>query len=283
MIDFSIFLGTEQATDPLGSVIININSTGTPNYQWVNSNEINSYGPPDITKQLNTVIPFKDTVAQKIKFIHQIPEKTNQLITVGDLACYTGNVLSCSKKGPYNIRNQKYYIDFMFMYFVNTGTENIYSPVFSVDNSRCDSNYGIILGVPKVPPGTKAEANAMETFPLLVSNPEYTNDLSTVNDDIIYKFTALNDAGTANREGNLQIDSIVNMVDVLINDLNNDRGQQPVIAVNNTNNPFTLTPGGANFTTVPTSFYPFILLRYVSENAPSKRVNINFSFAPIVG
>lgn len=277
MIDYAIHTGTQDVIDPMGSAIINVNATGTPNYQWVNVNRIKAYGTPAQTR-LQTYLPFTNTVSYRIKDLHNIPAYNTPTSFVGDAVCFNSGPAACSGRGPFYINSQKYYIDFIFLYFVNTGTEPLYSPVFSVDTSKCDDDYGIFIGAPMVPSG--ATATNLGQYPLLNrSSYEYSNDLGVLNSTIWYKLTTVDDDGN-NQMVQLTVPNVVSMVEATARGGAGSPtgGQTSVVASGPSGEPVVLQP----YLTSDQYYYPFILVRYIAENAPTRNINMNFSFAPYV-
>lgn len=274
---FALYYTNTDAIDPLGSVIINTNTTGSPNYSWLSVNTVKLTGAPGI--QSSNILPYKDTSSYKIKFLDSIIKYNDVSSTVGDSVCIS-SVNSCNGTGPFFLNGQRYYIDYLFMYFVNTGTEVLYAPTLAVDTSRCSSDYGIFIGAPRVPAGTTVQLTGTPNNSLLNKNTvSYTNDLSGIigpNSSIVYNFSLVDTS-------NIQIASalpdyltMVNLVNglVSISTTTNGGGQTSVIGKDQFNAPITLNPNGP---VAANSFYPFIIFRYVAENASDRPINVSFS------
>ena len=266
-VNYALYLGNQSLIDPMGSVIINTSATGNPVYQWVNTSTLNGFGVP--TGLLGQYLPHKDTISYRIKNLEFIPEASNPAAYIGDATCLT-SPSTCTKRGPFLIQGRKYYIDFMYIYFVNTGTDVLYSPVFSLDSSKCDENYGYFIGVPKTSPGATATSTGGPIEDLLASDPAYTNDLGSLGLTDVYKFTTL-DNTSSNISVNLDIANIISLVDNTIT-----YGQAPIVAEDGTGTAITLnTDTGVN-----DHYMPAILMRYISENAITKPIDITLRYGP---
>lgn len=255
-IDYEIYLGDQTVVDGMGSVIVNLNSTGSPAYTWITQESLAAYGPP--TTLLSAGLPFKDTVSYKIKYMDSIYEHDSLTNLWGDAACLT-NPATCNGRGPFYVLGKPYYVDYLFMYIVNTGDEDVYCPVYSVDSSKCDADFGYFIGSPSVPANT-----VVGTSTFFTSAPKYTNDLSVLSDSYLFKFTTL-DSSFFNIETTLTVPNILNLVSNTISN-----GQEPVIGEDVSSSVgVTLTPG---------DYHPFVLFRYISSVAPTKPINIDFRF-----
>ncbi|MEM3368607.1 MAG: hypothetical protein QXP88_00730 [Thermoproteota archaeon] len=288
---FKVYFPNVQLIDPLGSIIINTNTTINPNYQWVVVNKINSVGIPDPTKPVLFDLGLKDTVSYKIKFLDSIKRYQDSVKFIGSSACLTApDNVACGGYGPYIINSKKYYIDFFVLYFVNTSVvpqnENpadyiISGPTLSVDTSRCSAEYGIFIAAPKsntaLPTYLTATSSASINdgamfYPQL---PEYTNDLGFFNPNISYRFTTV-DSSSNFTENTLTPGNIVQTV---LNTIT--YGQTSITCVNNANSPIALYPQSTTNPSsfAPQSYYPFLIFRYVSEDATTKQIFLNFTFA----
>lgn len=289
---FKAYYPTGYLIDPLGSIIINTNSTLNPNYQWIVANQVYSVGLPDPTKPVVFDLGLKDTVSYKIKFLETIKRYNNNARFIGSSACLTApDNVACGGYGPYIINSKRYYIDFFVLYFVNTSVvpqnENptdyiISGPTLSVDTSRCSPDYGIFIAAPKADTSLSKYLTATSSaninndgamfYPQL---PEYTNDLGFFNPNIFYRFTSV-DSNSSFIENNLTPGNIVQAVFNTIT-----FGQTSITCVNKNNSPIPLYPQNTNnFTSFSSkSYYPFIIFRYVSEDASTRRVFLNFTFA----
>lgn len=286
---FKVYYPNQTVVDPLGSIIVNTNTTISPNYQWVVVNNVYSTGTPDTTRMLGDDLGLKDTVSYKIKFLEVIPRHNNLLSNIGNSACLTNpGSVACMGRGPYIIFNQRYYIDFFVLYFVNTSViptgENpadyiITSPIFSVDTSRNAPDYGIFIATPKINPTLSpyltAEIGTTEDKMFIGSLPEYSNDIGLFNTSITYLCTPVNSSLNP-IETTLSVGNIINLVE---NNINN--GQTSIVSIDKNNNPIVLQAqtSASPPTFAPQSYYPFILFRYVSENATTRKLSLNFSFA----
>lgn len=288
---FKVYFPNVQLIDPLGSIIINTNTSINPNYQWVVVNKINSVGIPDPTKPVLFDLGLKDTVSYKIKFLDSIKRYRNTVKFIGSSACLTApDNVACGGYGPYLINSKKYYIDFFVLYFVNTSvpptrgdTPNyiISGPTLSVDTSRCTPDYGIFIAAPKsdttlstyLTATSSASVNPGAMFyPQL---PEYTNDLGYFNLNISYRFTTV-DSSLNFTESTLTPGNIVQAVFNTIT-----FGQTSITCVNKNNSPIPLYPQSTTNPSsfAPQSYYPFVIFRYVSEDASTRQVFLNFTFA----
>ena len=277
--------------DPLGSIIINTASTLNPNYQWVVPNQIYSIGLPDPTKPVLLDLGLKDTVSYKIKFLEVIKRHNNNARFIGSSACLTApDSVACGGYGPYVINSKRYYIDFFVLYFVNISVvppdENpadyiISGPTLSVDTSRCTPDYGIFIAAPKIRTSLSSYLTATSSpssgydHMFYQQPPEYTNDLGFFNLNISYRLT------TVDANNNL-IENILtpgNIVQATQNTIVN--GQTSITCVDENGAPIPLYPQNvSNFTSfAPKSYYPFIIFRYVSEDAPTRQIFLNFTFA----
>lgn len=282
--DFRIYAPQTDVIDPLGSVIINTNTTTAPNYTWLTTHTIKAIGPVGAAL-VDERLPYRNTVSYKIKFLDTIPQYNNNAQFIGDSLCLT-SPNTCSGRGPFYIGPQKYYIDYFFLYFVNTSGSLLYSPLFSVDDDKCDEEYGIFVGAPKVPAGTNVTLNSTNpALSLLAKNTvAYTNDLSGIvgpASSVIYKFTtatAVTSGSTTTytpTEAALSsYSAVVNLVQQTINN-----GQVSIVSEDNNGLPIQLNPNGPG---AANSYYPFIVFRYVSENASTRQINVNFTFSATV-
>lgn len=261
-IDYEIYLGNQDAIDGMSSVIVNLNATGSPAYQWVTNELIKMYGAPDAP--MGAIIPHGDTVSYKVKNMSEMQEHdaTGTTPTWGDDACIASPA-SCNGRGPFNVLGRRYFVDYLYLYFYNTGDTTIYSPVFSLDDSKCDENYGYFIGTPRVNTNTNASPGS-----LITAAPTYTNDLSAIDTSVLYEFTTLNGA-SENIETTLTIPNILTLVDSTI-----ANGQNPTVAEDSAGNAITIQPN---------EYHPFVLFRYISENAPTRPINISFRFGPYIG
>lgn len=288
---FNVYFPNTALIDPLGSIIINTNTSINPNYQWVVVNSVNSVGIPDPTKQVLLDLGLKDTVSYKIKFLDSIKRYQSTSSFIGSSACLTDPDSSdCGGYGPYLINSKKYYIDFFVLYFVNTSVPPtpgdipnyiISGPTLSVDNSRCSPDYGIFIAAPKA---NTSLSNYLTATSSLTSNdgnmftpqlPEYTNDLGFFNTNISYRFTAVN----ASLNFTESVLTPGNIVQAAYNTITH--GQTSITCVNNSNSPIPLYPQATSnpITFDPQSYYPFVIFRYVSEDAVTKQVFLSFTFA----
>ncbi len=296
---FKLHYPQNELVDPMGSIIINVNTTVSPQFEWAYINRLKGVGPIDPLSEVNiNIVGFKDTTSYKIRYLEQIFRHNSTSLTVGSNACLTApDSQACRGYGPYTIFGKRYFIDFIVLYFVNRtimpqgGNEADYilgSPIFSVDASRCTPDYGIFIATPKVKLSTLSDNNqpyASATAGIADYNlfssamPSYTNDLGFFNANIRYRLTPL----TA-QSGSSYMDNVIltpsNIVAATQNAIN--YGQTSIVSVKEDNSPFVLVPQMAgNITTFrPKSYYPFILFRYIREDAPTKRVFLSFSFAP---
>jgi hypothetical protein len=288
---FKAYYPNGYLVDPLGSIIINTGSTLNPNYQWVVNNQIYSVGLPDPAKPVLLDLGLKDTVSYKIKFLEVIKRHNNNAKFVGSSACLTApDSVACGGYGPYTINSKRYYIDFFVLYFVNisvvpTGDNPadyiISGPTLSVDTSRCTPDYGIFIAAPKINTSSSSYLTATSAASNGYTNmfyqqlPEYTNDLGFFNLTISYKFTTVD---TSNNfvQNILTPGNIVQAVQDTISN-----GQTSITCVDEYDAPVPLHPQTVStFTSfAPKSYYPFLIFRYVSEDATTQQVFLNFTFA----
>jgi hypothetical protein len=112
----------------------------------------------------------------------------------------------------------------------------------------------------------------------LTNNPTYSNQLGFFNQIIKYRFSVLQSNNTNDFMDNIDptTGNFVLAVQNLIN-----YGQTSITSVSENNGPVNLKP---QYNNVPPfrnqTYYPFLLFRYISEDAPTKRVLLNFTFAP---
>jgi len=296
---YAVFYGLEYLVDPLGSIIINVNTTTNPQFEWVYLNQIKGRGLPDFQNRLQSIVNgYKDTVSWKIKFLENIKRHNDSSKRIGSPACLVDpSSLSCGGVGPFLINNKRYYVDFIVLYFVNTtilpSGENvndyiIANPIFSVDTNRCDEYYGMFIAVPRIDttldsyPVAKAisyfssDSNANKKG-MFLSDPVYTNDLF-FNENITYRLTAL-----ASNDNNNYMDNVVlspqNVVRAVKNVVN--YGQTSITSVSSTGSSLILYPQPPSFPSSYDyrSYLPFIVFRYVREDAPTRQVLLNFSFS----
>lgn len=252
----------QQTIDVMASPIVQ-DTSSPPDYIWLGTTPLNTYG--NIGQRTGTQLPYQKSIAYKARILDEISHHDNTSQYVGDLSCITSpNAATCAGRGPFEINGSLYYIDYTFFYVVNEGDASAYSPIISVDTSRCDSYYGFILGSPKLSAGATADAGGN----LVASAPKYANFLNTLNTSTTYIWTAV-DATNTNLESVATPQDIVTVTHSAI-----DNGQYPVTMKDASDNPITLTGqalGGTDY------FQPFILLRYIHESAPTKRINITVS------
>ena len=292
---FKLHYPQNTLIDPMGSIIINVNTTANPQFEWAYINSLNGVGPVDPSKEVNiSLLGFKDTTSYKIRYLENITRHNNTLLTVGSAACLTSpDAVSCQGYGPYIVFGKRYYIDFIVLYFVNRsvvpqgGNEADYylsSPIFSVDTSRCTPDYGIFIASPKPKTPTNNSDPYIEATAgtgdrkMFATLPSYTNELGFFNQNIKYRITALKSANS-----NDYMDDVIltpgNIVQALQNTIN--YGQTSIVSVKDDNTPIVLRPQASNTSSFnPQSFLPFILFRYISVDAPTRRVFLSFSFAP---
>jgi hypothetical protein len=296
---YAVFYGSDFLVDPLGSVIININTTVNPQFEWVFVNQIKGKGLPNFQDRLQSFVRgYRDTVSWKIKFLENIKRHNNASQRIGSAVCLSApSSPSCGGAGPYLINNKRYYIDFIVLYFANTtilplgADENDYiivNPIFSVDRGRCDEYYGMFIAVPKIDNtltsypvaktvsffGSDPQANRKGIFS---SEPAYTNDLK-FNTNITYRLTSLASNDASNYMDNVTL-TTENIVQATANTI--QYGQTSIIATASNGPSVILYPQPQGFPNAynPRSYLPFIVFRYVREDAPTKQVLLNFSFS----
>jgi hypothetical protein len=298
---YAVFYGSDSLIDPLGSVIINVNTTTNPQFEWVFVNEIKGKGNPNFRNGLqNFVAGYRDTVSWKIKFLENIRRHNNPSRTIGSIACLNSpSSPSCGGMGPFLINNKRYYIDFIVLYFANTtvlpsgGNVNDYiiaNPIFSVDRNRCDEYYGMFIAVPKIDTSLSSYpvAKTVSSFGLdpdankkglFLYEPDYTNDL-VFNTNITYRLTSLFDEDPDSYMDDIQL-TPENIVLATKNTI--EHGQTSIVSVssNPSNASIVLYPQPTTFPTTfnQRSYLPFVLFRYVSEDAPTRQVFLSFSFS----
>jgi len=297
---FKLYYPRNTVIDPMGSIIINTSSQLNPNYEWAYVNYLNAVGEPDPSRPVEVqLIGFKDTTSYKIKYLEFIKRYNSASSYIGSAACLTSpDNISCNGLGPYIINGKRYYIDFVVLYFVNTSVINpsvddenafiLSNPIFSVDTSRCTPDYGIFIAAPKIkqsvindinsPPYLLATAGSQNNNMFFNNTPLYSNEIGFFNVAITYRLTVLQSNNTNSFMDNIQLtaSNIVLAVQNLIN-----YGQTSITSVSENNGAINLKPqyiGNPGFRNQ--SYYPFILFRYISEDAPTKRVILNFTFAP---
>ncbi len=298
---FKLHYPQNDLVDPMGSIIINVNTTVSPQFEWAYVNYLKGVGPVDASAEVNIrLVGFKDTTSYKIRYLEQITRHNSTSVTVGSSSCLTApDSSACRGYGPYIIFGKRYFIDFVVLYFVNRtvmppgGNEADYfigSPIFSVDNSRCTPDYGIFIAAPKIRLSTLADpgipyasaTHGTASYNLFYpSTPTYTNELGLFNQNIRYRITALTTTSNSSYMDNVIL-TPSNIIDAVQNVIRN--GQTSIVSVKEDNSPFILLPQTAGSATNfrPKSYYPFILFRYISEDAPTRRVFLSFSFAPNV-
>jgi hypothetical protein len=334
MFKFGIYEPTNKVIDPMGSVIVNTNATGSPNFEWIYTSQVGGYGVP--ATEIGSVLPYSDSVSYKIKLLDRIPKigstlplvttttttsSTTSTTTTGttttttsssttttpliitepeDLsslassACYSNNsnIYQNCLSGPYRIGSKLYYVDFRVMYLVNLGDQPIYSPIFAVDTQKCNENYGIFIGVPKVSPNFTVDANfSNNRVPIFLKNPAYSNQLNFFNDAVEYKFTVIKSGATlgSNEEitetlplTRLTIPQLVSQVAGITDENVISSGQTSIVAETVNSTPIYLSGSSSNLLSSK-SFYPFVLFRYISATAPTAPVEIAFTVAPNIG
>lgn len=299
---FKLYYPSNTVVDPMGSVIINVNTTVQPQFEWAYVNTIRAVGPVDPNSEVNlNLVGFKDTTSYKIKYLEDIPRHNNPNRTIGSAACLNSpDALSCFGYGPYVVLGRRYYIDFIVLYFVNKttvpswGSEEDYylsSPIFSVDSLRCTPDYGIFIAAPKIKTSTLSDnlspyleaTQGSGDSKMFTNLPSYSNEIGFFNLNIRYRLTALSSDSCDSYMDNVVL-TPGNIVNALQNILN--YGQTSIVSVMENNTPIILKPQPSssppNGGFEPKSYYPFILFRYISENAPTRRVSLSFSFAPNV-
>jgi hypothetical protein len=296
---YAVFYGLDSLVDPLGSVIINVNTTVNPQFEWIFVNQIKGGGLPNFQDRLQSFVKgYRDTVSWKIKFLENIKRHNEASSRIGSAACLIApSSPSCGGVGPYLINNKRYYIDFIVLYFANTtilpsGADvNDYiiaNPIFSVEGGRCDEYYGMFIAVPKIDntltsyPIAKAfsffdgdpQANKKGLFS---SEPSYTNDLK-FNTNIAYRLTSLASDDASNYMDNIVL-TTENIIQATANTI--QYGQTSIIATASNGPSVILYPQPQGFpnTYDPRSYLPFIIFRYVREDAPTRQVLLRFSFS----
>jgi hypothetical protein len=296
---YAVFYGSEHLVDPLGSIIVNVNTTTNPQFEWVFVNQIKGKGLPDFQNRLQSVVNgYRDTVSWKIKFLENIKRHNDNSKRIGSPACLVDpSSLSCGGVGPFLVNNKRYYVDFIVLYFANTtilpsgGDINDYiiaNPIFSVDTSRCDEYYGMFIAVPRIDttldyyPVAKttnyfgSDDNASKKG-LFSSDPIYTNDLF-FNTNITYRLTTL-----ASNDFDIHMDNVIltpqNIVQAVKNTV--QYGQASITSVSSTGQSLILYPQPPTFPNSYDyrSYLPFIIFRYVREDAPTRQISLNFSFS----
>lgn len=270
-INYSVYLGQNSMIDALGSVTINVNSVGSPSYQWVNVSNVFGYGAPGSAMGLS--IPHRDTVSYKIKNLEFLSEANDPGQFVGDTVCLT-DPNNCTGRGPFLINGSKYFIDYMFLYIVNTGDEPVYSPVFSIIGDLpvvngaefCNPEYGYFIGVPQVPVNTNV--TTADPSSILAENPLYTNDLGAFGATVSYRFTSVN----ASQDFITSTITPSNIITAATSAI--EYGQLAIVTLDDQNTAPELLPG---------EHYPFVLFRYVSENATTRPIDISFRYGINVG
>lgn len=299
---FDLYYPQDTLIDPMGSVIINVNTTADPQFEWVFVNTINAKGAPDRGRKVDIrLIGYRDTTSYKIKYIEQIKRHNSTSQTIGSTSClHAPDSSVCGGFGPYSINGKRYYIDFIVLYFVNTsvvpqgGSEADYilsGPILSVDTSRCTPDYGIFIAVPM--PKTNLGINdpyadatqANSNYSIFTQLPDYTNDLGKFNLLMKYRATTLQTSSPSSYYNSIVLtpSQIVQLTEKTISN-----GQTSIVAVSEytppaTPTPLTLRPQlSSSGPFRPKSYLPILLFRYISEDAPTRRVTLSFSFAPVV-
>jgi len=257
-----LHIADQQTIDVMASPIVQ--DTGGPtNYVWLGTSPLNTFG--NIGPRMGIELPFQKSIAYKARILDEIQQHDNSSQYVGSLDCIAHpDSASCAGRGPFEINGSLYYIDYTFLYIVNEGDAPAYAPIISVDTSRCDAYYGFILGSPKLPVGATADAGGS----LVSTAPKYANFLNSLNTGTTYEWTAV-DSANNNLSSAPTPSNIVSVVHTSISN-----GQYPVTMKDASDNPITLNgqqSGGTDY------FQPFILLRYIHESAPTRRININIS------
>ena len=259
-----LYKADKTTIDVMASPIVQ-NTSGTPNYIWLSTSSLETYG--DVGQALGTILPFQKSVAYKARILDEIAHHDDPLQRVGSLDCITNpGGASCDGRGPFEINGVLYYIDFSFFYIVNVGDAPAYAPIISVDTSRCDAYYGFILASPKVSVGASADVGG-----LVVSAPKYANFLNSLEQTTTYEWTAV-DATGVNLSSQATPNNIRSVVSSSI-----ANGQYPVTMKDAADNPITLNgqqSGGAS-----DYYQPFMLIRYIHESAPTRKIDINISIS----
>lgn len=300
MIQYGLFQPMNEVIDPLGSIIINTNTNQQPILSWVLEKYYKTFGPPDIQggEIINSIPNYHDTVSYKINFLENIFDPQDDSFSIGSSDCLIDPTsVNCAGKGPFRILNKRYYIDFRIFYIVNKTIHHsgdpldnsIFSPILSLDFSRCTEDYGFFIAAPKPKENENSSvphviADSSNDYPLehrmFVETPRFTNHLGVLNSEIKYRLTVLNDGTDSNSYWDnvaLTPNNIVLAVQKAIT-----QGQTSIVSATDANNAIVLYPQTANFphNVNPKSYYPFILFRYVSANAATRRIIFSFSFAP---
>lgn len=335
MFKFGIYEPTTQIIDPMGSVIVNTNATGAPNFEWIYVSQFGGYGLP--SKELSNILPYSDSVSYKVKLLDRIPklggtlplittttttttssttsttttgttttststttsapvlvEEPEDLLSLASSACYSNNsnVYQNCLSGPYRIGSKLYYVDFRVLYLVNLGDQPIYSPIFSVDTRKCNEDYGIFIGVPKVLPNFIADSNSTNNrVPMFLKNPQYSNQLNFFNESIEYKFTVIKNNAQIGSGSEITetlpitkftIPNLVSQVAGIAEESVSSSGQTSIVAETVNSTPIYLD-GSTSELISSKSFYPFVLFRYISATAQTAPVEIAFTVAPNIG
>lgn len=334
MFKFGIYEPVNKIIDPMGSVIVNTNATGSPNFEWIYTAQVGGYGLP--ATEIGSVLPYSDSVSYKIKLLDRIPKfggtlpltttttttttsstttttvtgttttststtttailinQPEDLMTLASSACYSNNsnIYQNCLSGPYRIGSKLYYVDFRVMYLVNLGDQPIYSPIFAVDTRKCNEDYGIFIGVPKVLPNFIVDADASNNkIPMFLKNPAYSNQLNFFNDAIEYKFTVVQNNAIlgSNTEitqtlpvTKITLPQLVAQVAGITDQNVIPNGQTSVVAETANSTPIYLA-GSSSSALSSKSFYPFVLFRYISATAATAPVEIAFTVAPNIG
>lgn len=277
MFKFGIFEPETKIKDPMGSVIVNTNATGAPNFEWLYLSEFGGYGNPKT--EVGNILPYSDSVSYKIKLLNQIPKyeninltttttttsstttttslavspNSNNLFYLASDECYSTNAITYTNSclnGPFRIGSKLYYIDFRVLYLVNLGDQPLYSPLFSVDTRKCTSEYGVFIAAPKVNQNFVVDANKVNNrksmFDFL---PKYSNQVDLFNPAMEYKFTVLRSGSVQPNEeitefGAITKQKLSNLIQQVggLNDIpSSSLGQTSIIADNASNEPLILT------------------------------------------
>lgn len=332
MFKFGIYEPVTKVIDPMGSVIVNTNATGSPNFEWIYTAEVGGYGLP--SAELGNILPYSDSVSYKIKLLDRIPKvgttlplttttttssttstttagsttstttttstaptiiipEPEELSSLASSACYSNSssIYQNCLSGPYRIGSKLYYVDFRVLYLVNLGDQPIYSPIFAVDTRKCNEDYGIFIGVPKVLPNFVVDSSFLNKNPIFLKNPSYSNQLNFFNESIEYKFTVIkSNASYGSSEEitetlpitRLTIPKLVSQVSGILDQNIIPDGQTSVVAETINSTPIYLNGSTSNLLSSK-SFYPFILFRYISATAATAPVEIAFTVAPNIG
>lgn len=260
---YGLFYPQEFLTDPLGSIVININANESPQFIWVREKKYKSYGPPDLFSKVdNENFVYYDIISQKVQFLEHIFSPQG-IFQIGSVACISQpDSPSCDGKGPFYILGRRYYIDFRVLYFVNTTKgsssnpleESIFNPILSIEKFRCNEDYGFFIAVPK--PFLDNDLNQpLLTASLSVQNsqqksifsklPTYINHIGALNRNIKYRLSVLVDG---NNENSLWDDVILtpgNVLEAVKKVIAN--GQTSVFSTMEDNSPVVLYPQPANY------------------------------------